>query len=158
PHVARRPLGLAPRRGWFRRQCGTARAFLVERLTMLRRACGPLLSRGRGLLRECRRFLALLVERLCAVRSFRLPELPCFLARLAQLRRLRLDFALRRGEFARQGGTARAFLVERLTMLRRACGQLLSFGCGLLRKCRRFLALLLARSCAVRCFRLPQLT
>ena len=77
---------------------------------MFRRACGQLLSRGSGLLREGGRFLALLFERLYGLRGFRLLELPCFLARLQQ-RRLGLDFALRRGEFAPQCGTAHAFLV-----------------------------------------------
>ena len=84
----------------FARQCGTARAFLVERLMVLRRACGQLLSCRRGLLREGGRFFTLLFERLYTLRGFRLLETPCFLACLAQLRRLRLNFALRRGEFA----------------------------------------------------------
>src|SRR5205807_8308118 len=117
------------------------------------RACGQLLSRGSSLLRGGGCFPALLSERLCALGGFCLIELPCFLARLAQLRRLGLDFALRRGEFAPQCGAARAFLVERLMMLRRACGQLLSRGRGLLREGGGFFALRSERLCALRgCF------
>src|SRR5205814_925446 len=82
-----------------------------------RRACGQLLSRGRSLLREGSHFQPFLFERLCAVRGVFLLELPRFFARLAQLRRLRLNFPLRRSEFARQCVAACAFLVERLTML-----------------------------------------
>src|SRR5206468_399080 len=110
--------------------------------TIFRRTCGQLLSRGRGLLREGSRFLPLLVERSCAVRGFCLPELLGFFARLAQLRRMRPNFTLRGGEFARQCGTACAFLVERLTMLRRARGQFLSRSSSILRKGGGFLPLL----------------
>ena len=73
--------------------------------------------------RHCLGSVALLLQRLSQVRHGalrRLLELLHFLARLAQLRRLRLVFALRRGEFARQCGTACVLLVERLTMFRRA--------------------------------------
>src|SRR5439155_1160941 len=130
-------LNFVPRRRQFARQGATARAFLVERLTMLRRTCGQLLSRSSSLLLEGGGFLPLLFERLCAVL-----ELPGFVARLAQLRCLLLNFVPRRRQFARQGATARAFLVERLTMLRRTCGQLLSRSSSLFRDGGGFVPLL----------------
>src|SRR6266480_4693011 len=136
-------LNFVPRRRQFARQGATARAFLVERLTMLRRTCGQLLSRSSSLLREGGGFLPLLFERLCAVL-----ELPGFVARLQQ-RCLLLNFVPRRRQFARQGATARAFLVERLTMLRRTCGQLLSHSSSLLREGGGFLPLLFERLCVV---------
>src|SRR5438477_3277665 len=111
---------------------------------MLRRTCGQLLSRSSSLLREGGGFLPLLFVRLCGVL-----ELPGFVARLAQLRCLLLNFVPRRRQFARQGATARAFLVERLTMLRRTCGQLLSHSSSLLREGGGFLPLLFERLCAV---------
>ena len=137
-------LNFVPRRRQFARQGATTGAFLVERLTMLHRTCGQLLSRSSSLLREGGGFLPLLFERLCAVL-----ELPGFVARLAQLRCLLLNFVPRRRQFARQGATARAFLVERLTMLRHTCGQLLSHSCGLLLQGGGFLPLLFERLCAV---------
>ena len=114
---------------------------------MFRRARGQLLSRSRGLLREGSRFLPLLFERLCSVCGFHLLELPRFLARLAQLRRLHLVFAPRHREFARQGSTACALLVERLTMLRRAGGQLLP-------RCSAILTLLSEQLRGIRSLRL----
>ena len=146
-------LVFALRGGEFARQRGTARAFLIERLTMFRRARGQLLSRGCGLLREGSRLLPFLFDRLCAVRGCRLLELPGFLARLAQLRRLRLDLALRRRKFAPQCGAPCAFLVERLTMFRRAGDELLSRSRSLPREGSRFLPLLSERFCG--CLRLP---
>ena len=59
-------------------------------------------------------FSAAPVRAIVRCSRLRLPELPHFLTRLAQLRRLRLVVALRGGEFTRQCGTACAFLVERL--------------------------------------------
>src|SRR5439155_629332 len=116
--------------------------------------------RGLDILCHCLGSIALLLQRLSQVpygALRRLSDLPRFFARLARLRRLHLVFALRRGEFARQRGTARAFFVERLTMLRRTCGQLLSHSSGLLREGGRFLPLLLERLCSVRGCCLPEL-
>src|SRR5439155_22740161 len=96
-----------------------------------------------GLLLRGRVFLPLLFGLLCVVL-----ELPFFVARLQQ-RRLHLIFVPRRRQFARQGATARAFLVERLTMLRRTCGQLLSRSSSLLREGGGFLPLLFERLSAV---------
>ena len=64
----------------------------------------------------------------------RLLDAARFLAGLAQLRRLRFNFALSRREFAPQRRLACAFLIERLTMLFRVRGQLLSRAGGLLRE------------------------
>src|SRR5439155_25064554 len=89
-------------------------------------------------------FLPLLLLRWCAVLV-----LPGFFARLAQLRRLHLVFALRRRQFARQGAFACASLFRSLTMLRRSCGQLLSRSSSLLREGGGFLPLLFERLCAV---------
>ncbi|XIA66248.1 hypothetical protein ACFIOY_09480 [Bradyrhizobium sp. TZ2] len=138
----------------FARQCSDALAFLVDRLTMLRR---ELLLRGSGLLRAGGRVLILSFDRLCALRGFRLLELRCFVARLAQLRRLRFDLTLCRREFARQCSDALAFLVERLTMLRRARRQFLPRGRDFLREGGRPLPFLFDRLCALRGFRLPEL-
>ncbi|WP_334432572.1 hypothetical protein [Bradyrhizobium sp. AZCC 1610] len=136
--------------GEFGLQCGTACAFLVERLTVFRCDCGQLLSRRRGLLREGSGLLPFLLERLCAVRGCRLPGLPSFLAYRAQLLRLRLVFAPRGGKFALQRVAACAFFVERLTAFRRACGRHLSRSRDLLSQGDRFLPLLFERLCAVR--------
>ncbi|XIA64495.1 hypothetical protein ACFIOY_37580 [Bradyrhizobium sp. TZ2] len=154
--LCRLRLDFALRRCEFARQRGAASAFLVERLTMLLRASGQLLSRGGGLLHEDGHSLPLLFERLCARLGFRLLELPCFVACLA-LRRLHLNCALCRCQLARQRGAACALLVERLAMLRRARGQLCPRGRGLLREGGRFLALLFNQLYALRGFRLLEL-
>ena len=117
-------------------------AFLVERLTMFRRAFGQLLSRGRGLLREGGRFLPLLLERLCAVRGFCLLELFCFLARPCAVASPAPHFRVARRKLAPQCGAPCAFLIEHLTMFRRSGGQLLSRSCRLLREGGHFLAFL----------------
>ena len=44
------------------KQRGATLAFFGKRLTMFRRGCGQFLSRGRGILRKGRRFLALLFD------------------------------------------------------------------------------------------------
>src|SRR5258708_24370014 len=79
-----------------------------------------------------------------------------FVARLAQQCYLCLDFAARLSEFARQRGTASAFLFERLAMLHYAPRQISSHGGGLLRDGGRFVALLFERLYALRGF-CPQL-
>jgi len=63
-------------------------------------------------------------------------------ARLVQQRHLRLDLAARRHEFARQRGTASAFLLERAAMQHGARRQLLSRGGDILRERDRSFTLL----------------
>ena len=84
---------------------GTACTFLFECLTMFRRARGQLSPRSGGFLRERDRFLVAPVRAIVRTRGFRLFELLRFVARLAYLRRLRLDLALSRREFVCERGT-----------------------------------------------------
>ena len=88
--------------------------------------------------------LAPLFKQFHAPGGVRLLELFCVFARLAQLLRLRFDFPVGRGEFARQCGAASPFLVQRMAMLLRTGSQLLSCGGGLLRESGQFLSPLLA--------------
>ena len=95
----------------FARQCGAARALLFERLTMLLRARGQLLSRGGGLQRESGCFFALLFER--SLRSWRFPLLDCASSPPSIVRRF--HFPAAQPLVPCQGRAACAFLIERPT-------------------------------------------
>jgi predicted RNase H-like HicB family nuclease len=99
--------------------------------------------------RQCLGLVVLLLQ-LCRRPLRRLLELRRILARLAQQRYLRLDFAARHREFAGQSGSASALFFERVAMLHRARRQLLSRGGGILQKGGRFVALLSEQLCGIR--------
>jgi hypothetical protein len=83
-------------------------------------------------------------------------ELRRIVARLVQQCYVCLDFAARQRKFARQRGTASAFLFKCAAMLLRARRQLLSRGGGVLQEGRRFIAFLSVQLCGIRGLR-PQL-
>ena len=115
---------------------------------------------GLGFLHQGGGLLLLLLQGLSQFRGGalrRLLLLRGFIDSLLRLRGLGLGLAPCRCQFARQRGAARTFLVDRLTVLLAARGQLLSHIGGLPRESGRFLALFFERSRALRCFRLLEL-